>query len=180
MAKRKAFSKKGLAGFVKNVKDRIPKHPVMDAAVGVGSGYLATRVVSSVAVGVVNKTRFAKYSGYAGSAASVLGVGLVWMLATHIDGLKKYKNTMLAGSILAAIQQLIVTHIPALSWLAAPPVSFLLPAAGMDGTPNYYQDTGSQTGDANQAAPMLQDSYETADEEPDETMVWDGALRSVA
>lgn len=106
--------KKGVVGYVKSVasyKKNPIIGPVISYVVPAAAGYIGTHVVGRMA-GSLTK----KYSKYANFGAKLASVGLIYWVGEKIEVVRKNKDAVMAGAIIAVLETAIRNWVPGMNW----------------------------------------------------------------
>ena len=115
MAKKK-LSKKGLAGFVKAVKNAHGAGPIVEGALGVGGGYVATRLGSRI-VGSLVERKWPSAARHVEVGAALFIALAVYFATDKVALLKRYQVAGTAGALLGACHTILQTYVPGLAFL---------------------------------------------------------------
>lgn len=105
--------------IAKRVQDRLAENPEFSLIVHGGAAfasYAATRVVGRIANGLVSR-KSPTWGKHAGAVASLGAVGALWMTSQRVESLKPHREALLIGALIAAMQSLVQTYLPAYGWI---------------------------------------------------------------
>lgn len=186
-------AKKGLARYRSKKNPSSPIGAVMSMVPSMGGlktqlatfvgpaagGYIATRVVNRMARTSLAQ-RFPRVGRHSGPLASLFALALIYVTAKKWSKIQRYQTPIVAGATIAAVQAIIETYLPKLSWLfdANPaPRPVILTRAAPQGEDVYDDDVVQIPAHDEDSNPVGDDEPgdEPVNDEPDD----DGNFKSM-
>lgn len=127
---------------------------MLEVALPAGGGFVATRLLTKLAVMLIAK-KWPSKSKHAGAVAAVTAALSAWYLGHKLKFLAKYHTPITAGAVIAAGVNLLQIYVPKIGWLFGDPTEA---TAGGTSTQKLVA--------ANAAAAALPSGMEEIDDDP--------------